>query len=100
MSASTRTLTALAFRRYAVIGAPILAALLMVSGFFLDPAIDKSGREMAAEYAAHPEREQVSALAFHFAFALLAVPAVALIVAVRAEAHGGPTLPRSPDSWA
>lgn len=75
--------TALALRRLAVIAAPLLAALLIVAGFFLDPAIDKSGRELAREYAAHPGREQVSALAFHFAFALLAIPAVALIVAVR-----------------
>jgi len=71
------------FRRAAVIAAPALAALLIVAGFFLDPAIEKSGRELAREYAANPGREQVSALAFHFAFALLAIPAVALIVAVR-----------------
>ena len=70
-------------RRIAIIGAPLLSALLIVAGFFLDPAIDASGRELAREYAAHPGREQVSALAFHFAFALLAIPAVALIVAVR-----------------
>jgi hypothetical protein len=75
--------SALGTRRAAVIAAPALSALLMVAGFFLDPAIDESGRELAKEYAAHPGREQVSALAFHFAFALLAVPAVALIVAVR-----------------
>ncbi len=74
---------ALALRRAAVIAAPVLAALLIVAGFFLDPAIDESGRDLAEEYAAHPGREQVSALAFHFAFALIAIPAVALIVAVR-----------------
>ena len=60
-------------RRAAIVAAPVLAALLMVAGFFLDPATGKSGRELAAEYAAHPGREQVSALAFHFAFALLAI---------------------------
>jgi hypothetical protein len=75
--------SALSFRRAAVIAAPVLAGLLIVAGFFLDPAIEKSGRELAEEYAAHPGREQVSALAFHFAFALIAIPAVALIVAVR-----------------
>jgi hypothetical protein len=73
----------LRFRRWAVVVAPALAALLIVAGFFLDPAIDESGRELAREYAEHAGREQVSALAFHFGFALLAVPAVALIVAVR-----------------
>jgi hypothetical protein len=77
--------SALGVRRAAVIAAPTLSALLIVAGFFLDPAIEKDGRELAREYAAHPGREQVSALAFHFAFALLAVPAVALIVAVRAR---------------
>ena len=75
--------SALAVRRYAVVAAPVIAALLIVAGFFLDPAIDESGRDLAEEYAAHPGREQVSALAFHFAFALLAVPAIALVVAVR-----------------
>lgn len=75
--------SALRFRRLAVAVAPALSALLIVAGFFLDPAIDESGRELAEEYAAHPGREQVSALAFHFAFALLAITAVALIVAAR-----------------
>jgi hypothetical protein len=77
--------SALGIRRAAVITAPALSAFLIVAGFFLDPAIDESGRELAKEYAARPGREQISALAFHFAFALLAVPAVALIVAVRAR---------------
>jgi hypothetical protein len=75
--------SALGFRRAAVVVAPALSALLIVAGHFLDPAIGESGRELAEEYAAHPGREQVSALALHFAFALLAIPAVALIVAVR-----------------
>ena len=75
--------SALRARQVAVVGAPVLAAILIVAGFFLDPAIDESGREMAREYAENPGREQVSALAFHFAFALLVIPAVALIVAVR-----------------
>jgi hypothetical protein len=76
---------ALRARQIAVVSAPVLAAILIVAGFFLDPAIDESGRELAREYAENPGREQVSALAFHFAFALLAVPAVALIVAVRSR---------------
>ena len=75
--------SALSFRRAAVIAAPALAGVLIVAGFFLDPAIGESGRELAEEYAAHPGREQVSALAFHFAFALIAIPTVALIVGVR-----------------
>ena len=77
--------SALEFRRLAMIAAPVVSGVLIVAAFFLDPAIDKSGREMAEAYAAHPDREQVSALALHFAFALLAVTAVALIVAVRGK---------------
>jgi hypothetical protein len=75
--------SALRVRQAALVAAPILAAILIVAGFFLDPAIDESGRELAREYAENPGREQVSAVVFHFAFALLAIPAVALIVAVR-----------------
>jgi hypothetical protein len=55
---------ALGIRRAAV-AAPAISALLVVAGFFPDPAIDESGRELAREYAAHPGREQVSAPAFH-----------------------------------
>ena len=59
--------SALGFRRAAVIAAPVLSALLIVAGFFLDPAIDESGREPAREYRT-PPRAGI-ALAFHFAFA-------------------------------
>lgn len=77
-----------ALRRLAVTISPALSAVLIVAATFLDPAIDASGREMAAAYAAHPQREQVSALALHFAFAFLAIPTVALIVAVRGRGVG------------
>jgi hypothetical protein len=75
--------SALRARRLVVVYAPLFAAVLIVAGFLLDPAIGDSGRELAREYAASPGREQVSALAFHFAFAALALPVVALIVSVR-----------------
>jgi hypothetical protein len=75
--------SALRFRRLAVVYAPLFAAVLIVAGFFLDPAIGDSGRELAKQYAANPGREQWSAVALHFAFAAMALPAVALIVAVR-----------------
>ena len=38
--------SALKVRRAAVVAAPVLAALLIVAGFFLDPATGKSGSEM------------------------------------------------------
>ena len=37
----------LAVRRYAVVFAPLVSALLIVAGFFLDPDIGGSGRELA-----------------------------------------------------
>jgi hypothetical protein len=46
--------SALRARQIAVVAAPILAAILIVAGFFLDPAIDESGRELAREYAENP----------------------------------------------
>jgi hypothetical protein len=50
---------------------------------FIDPAIEESGRELAREYAENPGREQVSALTFHFAFAMWAPIVFALVGIVR-----------------
>ena len=78
-------MSALAVRRHAVWVSPLLAAVLLVAGTFLDPDIGADGEELAREYAENPGRIQLSALAFHFGYALLAVPAVALIGLVRAR---------------
>ena len=80
---TTQNSSALAFRRRAVLCIPLVSAVLIVAGFFLDPDIGGSGRELAGEYAENPGRIQASALAFHFAFALLIVPAFTLIRSVR-----------------
>jgi hypothetical protein len=75
--------SALSFRRIALVVAPLIAAVGLVAGVFLDPAIDESGRELAREYAENPEREQVSALVFHFALAMWAPIVFALVGIVR-----------------
>ena len=75
--------SAVRFRRNAVIAAPIVAAVLIVVGFFTDPDIGGSGRELAREYAENPGWIQVSALAFHFSYCLLIVPVFALAASVR-----------------
>jgi hypothetical protein len=75
--------SALSFRRIALVTAPLIAAVLLVLGIFFDPAIDESGRELAREYAENPGREQVSALAFHFAFVMWAPIVFALVGLVR-----------------
>jgi hypothetical protein len=59
--------------------------VLLVAGVFLDPDIDASGRELARAYAENPGREQVSALAFHFAFVMWAPIVFALVGLVRAR---------------
>jgi len=76
---------ALRYRRYSVLAAPPLAALLMVAGFLLDPDIGGSGSSLARSYAAHPGRIELSALSFHFAYALLIVPLLALALPIRAR---------------
>jgi hypothetical protein len=57
--------------------------VLLVAGVFLDPDIEASGRELAQAYAESPGREQVSALAFHFAFVMWAPVVFALVGLVR-----------------
>jgi uncharacterized membrane protein YhaH (DUF805 family) len=76
-------MSALSFRRIAVVGGTALAAVLVVAGTFLDPDIGASGRELAEAYAAEPARTQVSALCFHFAFVMWAPVVFALVGMVR-----------------
>jgi hypothetical protein len=75
--------SALAFRRTALIVLPVLAAVLIVAGVFLDPDIDASGTELAQEYADNPGVTQLSALSFHFAFVAWAPLVFALVGLVR-----------------
>jgi hypothetical protein len=75
--------SALAFRRQAVIWAPLVSGVLIVAAFFLDPDIGASGRELAQAYAEEPGRIQLSALALRFAFALQIIPAIWLVISVR-----------------
>jgi hypothetical protein len=82
---TTETGSALRYRRYAVLTAPALAALLILAGFLLDPDIGGSGGSLARSYAAHPGRIELSALSFHFAYALLIVPLLALALPIRAR---------------
>ena len=75
----------LRYRRYAVLAAPPLAAVLIVLGFLLDPDIGGTGRSLARSYAAHPGQIQLSALSFHFAYALFIIPVLALALPIRSR---------------
>jgi hypothetical protein len=77
--------SALSFRRTALVALPLLAGVLIVAGVFLDPDIGASGRELAEEYAANPGVTQVSALSFHFAFIAWAPLVFALVGLVREQ---------------
>ena len=66
-----------------MLAAPLLAAVLIVAGFSLDPDIGGSGRSLARSYAAHPGRIQLSALSFHFSYALFIIPVFALAMPIR-----------------
>jgi len=79
---------AISFRRGLAVWAPLTAGLLIVAAFFLDPAIDADGRELAAAYAENPERIQWSATALRIGYALLVVPVFVLIFAVRERGSG------------
>jgi hypothetical protein len=78
-----RMSSALAFRRQAVIWAPLVSGVLIVAAFFLDPDIGASGRKLARAYAEEPGRIQLSAISLRFAFALLILPAFWLVASVR-----------------
>jgi hypothetical protein len=65
------------------VAAPLLAAVLIVAGVFLDPDIDASGRELAQKYAENEGVTQLSALSFHFAFIMWAPLVFALVGLVR-----------------
>jgi hypothetical protein len=57
--------------------------VLLVVGVFVDPDIEANGRELARAYAENPDQEQVSALAFHFAFVMWAPIVFALVGLIR-----------------
>ena len=78
-------MSALEFRRIGLIAAPLLAAVLIVAGVFLDPDIDASGRDLAQEYADNPGVTQLSAASFHFAFVMWAPLVFAVVGLVRAR---------------
>jgi hypothetical protein len=74
---------ALAVRRYAAVWAPLVSGVLIVAGFFLDPDIGASGRELAQAYADEPGRIQLSATALRLGFAILIIPTFLLVSLVR-----------------
>ena len=76
-------MSALSFRRVAAAWALVASGLLIVFAFFMDPAIEAEGRELARAYAENPGRIQLSAHALRLAFALLIVPVFVLTSMIR-----------------
>ena len=74
---------ALAFRRWVLIAAPVVAGLLAIGGAVADPAMDLDGAAMYEVYAAEPDAVQWKSLLYHFSYAVLGLAALMLAGAVR-----------------
>ena len=75
--------SALEFRRWVLVAAPVVAGLLAVGGAVADPAMDLDGEAMYAVYAAEPDAVQWKSLLYHFSSAVLGLAALMLAGAVR-----------------
>lgn len=72
-----------AARRWFLIVAPVLAGLLAIVGAAADPAAGEDGRVLYEAYANEPDRVQIKAFAYHFAYALWLAAALLLAGLVR-----------------
>lgn len=88
VTAPTRISKAMGLRRGVAVWAPLVAGLLIVAAFFLDPAIDADGRELAKAYAENPVPTQWAATSLRIGYALLIVPVFVLIFAIRERGAG------------
>ena len=75
--------TALEFRRWVLIGAPVVAGLLAIGGAVADPAMDVDGAAMYEIYAENPGAVQWKSLLYHFSYAVLALATLMLAGAGR-----------------
>jgi hypothetical protein len=79
---------ALAFRRWVLVAAPVLAGLLAIGGAIADPAVDLDGEAMYRIYADNPDPLQWKSLLYHFSYALWGLAALMLAGAVRRRGSG------------
>ena len=75
--------TALAFRRAALVAAPVIAGLLAIGGAIADPGVDLDGAAMYERYADNPDPLQWKSVLYHFSYALWGLAALMLAGAVR-----------------
>jgi MYXO-CTERM domain-containing protein len=81
--APTARSTALAFRRAALVAAPVLAGLLAIGGALADPGVDLDGAAMYERYAENPGPLQWKSVLYHFSYAVWGLAALMLAGAVR-----------------
>jgi hypothetical protein len=77
------TSRALAFRRWVLVLAPVLAGLLAIGGAIADPGVDLDGAAMYERYAAEPGALQWKSVLYHFSYAVWGLAALMLAGAVR-----------------
>ena len=75
--------TALEFRRWVLIAAPVVAGLLAIGGAVADPAMDLDGEAMYRIYAEQPDPLQWKSTLYHFSYAVWGLAALMLAAAVR-----------------
>lgn len=80
---TTRLSTALAVRRWAVIGAAGLSGVLVMVSMFIDPVPSATGRELIEGYAGDQLRAGLHTNLIHYGFALLAPVVYGIVGLVR-----------------
>lgn len=75
--------TALAFRRWVLIAAPVVAGFLAIGGALADPAVDLDGEAMYRIYADEPGPLQWKSLLYHFSYAVWGLAALMVVAVVR-----------------
>ena len=79
--------SALAFRRWVLVAAPVVAGLLAIGGAIADPGVDLEGAAMYERYADNPDALQWKSLLYHFSYAVWGL--AALLLAGRVRRRGG-----------
>ena len=75
--------SALRFRRWVLVAAPVLAGVLAIGGAIADPGVDLEGVAMYERYAAEPDAVQWKSVLYHFSYGVWGLAALMLAGAVR-----------------
>ena len=80
--------SALAFRHWVLVLAPLVAGVLAIGGAIADPAVDLDGEAMYRVYAEQPGPLQWKSTLYHFSYAVWCLAALMLAAVVRRRGSG------------